>query len=153
MAVLLGGRAAEQLVFGHFSTGAADDLAKVTDIARSMVTRYGMARGARPGVAAKTRGPNFLGGVPGAWHEREYSEETAREVDCAVRKIVETSFKSAVDVPEPRTAHSLERRCARLLLEKRDAHRKRSWLSSSPSIYISSIMASTATTTASVPLG
>jgi hypothetical protein len=42
MAVLLGGRAAEQLVFGHLSTGAADDLAKVTDIARAMVTRYGM---------------------------------------------------------------------------------------------------------------
>ena len=49
MAVLLGGRAAEQLVFGELSTGAADDLVKVTDIARSMVTRYGMDRDARPG--------------------------------------------------------------------------------------------------------
>ena len=47
MAVLLGGRAAELIVFGHLSTGAADDLAQVTDIARGMVTRYGMSREAR----------------------------------------------------------------------------------------------------------
>ena len=48
MAVLLGGRAAEEMMFGHLSTGAADDLAKVTDIARSMVMRYGMVKDARP---------------------------------------------------------------------------------------------------------
>ena len=51
MCVLLGGRAAEQLVFGEISTGAADDLVRVTDIARSMVTRYGMEQTARPGGA------------------------------------------------------------------------------------------------------
>ncbi|HAO75283.1 MAG TPA: cell division protein FtsH, partial [Pseudomonas sp.] len=60
MAVLLGGRAAEWLVFAHLSTGAADDLAKVTDIARAMVTRYGMST--RLGHLALEREPNaFLG--------------------------------------------------------------------------------------------
>jgi len=116
MAVLLGGRAAEHVVFGHLSTGAADDLAKVTDIARDMVTRYGMAPELGPVSLAESR-PAFLGGVPQAgWHEREYSEETAREVDCAVRGIVERIFKRAVDVLE-RNRATLERG-ARLLLEK-----------------------------------
>jgi cell division protease FtsH len=116
MAVLLGGRAAEHVVFGHLSTGAADDLAKVTDIARDMVTRYGMAAELGPVSLAESR-PGFLGGVPQApWHEREYSEETAREVDCAVRAIVERVFKRAVDVLE-RNRATLERG-ARLLLEK-----------------------------------
>jgi cell division protease FtsH len=116
MAVLLGGRAAEHVVFSHLSTGAADDLAKVTDIARDMVTRYGMAAELGPVSLAESR-PGFLGGVPQApWHEREYSEETAREVDCAVRQIVERVFKRAVDVLE-RNRATLERG-ARLLLEK-----------------------------------
>ncbi|MGZ8154682.1 MAG: ATP-dependent zinc metalloprotease FtsH [Burkholderiales bacterium] len=116
MTVLLGGRAAEHVVFGHLSTGAADDLAKVTDIARSMVTRYGMAPELGP-VSLEESRANFLGGVPQApWHEREYSEETAREVDCAVKKIVETAFQRAVDVLNA-NRERLER-SARLLLEK-----------------------------------
>lgn len=98
MVVLLGGRAAEHIIFDHMSTGAADDLAKVTDIARSMVTRYGMASELGP-VSLEESRASFLGGVPQAsWHEREYSEATAREVDCAVRKIVEGAFQRAVDV-------------------------------------------------------
>ena len=64
MAVLLGGRAAEQLVFGELSTGAADDLAKATDIARSMVTRYGMDEGL--GHVSYAEGPPRLLDVPGA---------------------------------------------------------------------------------------
>ncbi|MGZ8210908.1 MAG: ATP-dependent zinc metalloprotease FtsH [Burkholderiales bacterium] len=116
MTVLLGGRAAEHVVFGHLSTGAADDLAKVTDIARSMVTRYGMAPELGP-VSLEESRANFLGGVPQApWHEREYSEETAREIDCAVKKIVETAFQRAVDVLNA-NRERLER-SARLLLEK-----------------------------------
>jgi cell division protease FtsH len=116
MAVLLGGRAAEHLVFQHTSTGAADDLAKVTDIARNMVTRYGMAPELGP-VSLEESRSSFLGGVPQApWHERDYSEETAREVDCAVRKIVEQSFKRAVDVLTA-NRERLEA-AARLLLEK-----------------------------------
>ncbi len=98
MAVLMGGRAAEHVVFNHYSTGAADDLAKVTDIARDMVTRYGMdpELGA---VSLEESRPAFLGGAPAApWHEREYSEATAREVDCAVRRIVEAAFRRAVEL-------------------------------------------------------
>jgi cell division protease FtsH len=116
MAVLLGGRAAEHLVFQHTSTGAADDLAKVTDIARSMVTRYGMSPELGP-VSLEESRASFLGGVPQApWHEREYSEETAREVDCAVRKIVEHAFDRAVGVLTA-NRDRLEA-AAKLLLEK-----------------------------------
>jgi cell division protease FtsH len=91
MAVLLGGRAAEHLVFGHLSTGAADDLAKATDIARSMVTRFGM--GGTLGPVTYERDPStFLGQ---AYRERLYGEETAREIDVAVREIVERQFQRA----------------------------------------------------------
>ncbi len=97
MAVLLGGRAAEQLVFAHLSTGAADDLAKVTDIARAMVMRYGMH--AKLGhVALESQRPAFLE-VPGAMPAtREYSEETAREIDTAVREIVAAAFDKALGI-------------------------------------------------------
>ena len=96
MAVLLGGRAAEHLVFGHLSTGAADDLAKVTDIARSMVTRYGMDEKLGNIVYEDERNPLF--DVPGAeHHDRSYSEATAREIDCAVRDIVDKAFHKAAD--------------------------------------------------------
>src|SRR6185369_9201273 len=77
MAVLLGGRAAEFLIFEHLSTGAADDLRRVTDIARSMVTRYGMSE--RLGNVAYDRDPRtFLTGpdLPLPARERDYSDET-----------------------------------------------------------------------------
>ena len=116
MTVLLGGRAAEHLVFKHLSTGAADDLAKVTDIARNMVTRYGMDPQLGP-VSLEEARPNFLGGTPrAAWTEREYSEATAREVDCAVRSIVQRAFSSAVALLE-KNRDVLERG-ARWLLER-----------------------------------
>src|ERR1700742_1235677 len=81
-----------------------------------MVTRYGMSPELGP-VSLEESRASFLGGVPQApWHEREYSEETAREVDCAVRKIVEQAFKRAVDVLTA-NRDRLEA-AARLLLEK-----------------------------------
>ena len=84
MAVLLGGRAAEQLVFGHLSTGAADDLVRTTDIARSMVTRYGMVP--ELGHVAYDRDrPGFLGGPGGCPPTAPYSEQTAQAIDAAVR--------------------------------------------------------------------
>ena len=92
MAVLLGGRAAEQLVFGHLSTGAADDLSKATDIARSMVTRFGMGAELGP-VTYETEPNSFLGQPYGS--QRLYGEETAREIDVAVRGIVEAQFQRA----------------------------------------------------------
>jgi cell division protease FtsH len=92
MAVLLGGRAAEHLVFGHLSTGAADDLSKATDIARSMVTRFGMGDTLGP-VTYESEPNAFLGQAYGS--QRRYGEETAREIDVAVRAIVENQFQRA----------------------------------------------------------
>ena len=99
MAVLLGGRAAEQIVFGHLSTGAADDLAKVTDIARSMVMRYGMHEKLGHVAYQAERSVFFQAPetMPGA---REYSEETAREIDRAVRTIIQDAFDKAVETLE-----------------------------------------------------
>ncbi|MBK7849043.1 MAG: ATP-dependent zinc metalloprotease FtsH [Zoogloea sp.] len=91
MAVLLGGRAAEQLVFGEVSTGAADDLQKVTSIARSIVMRFGMHE-ELGNVAYESERSNFLGQTAPP-QERSYSEETAREIDCAVRTIVARAFE------------------------------------------------------------
>ena len=96
MAVLLGGRAAEDVIFGHLSTGAADDLAKVTDIARSMVMRYAMVEGLGHVAYEEERAP-FLGGPLPQGH-REYSEETAREIDVAVRGIVERAYEKALGI-------------------------------------------------------
>jgi cell division protease FtsH len=92
MLVLLGGRAAEHVVFGHLSTGAADDLSKATDIARSMVTRYGMGGTLGP-VAYETEPAGFLAQFQGP--QRLYSEATAREIDLAVRGLVSSAFERA----------------------------------------------------------
>ncbi|MGB8931567.1 MAG: ATP-dependent zinc metalloprotease FtsH [Anaeromyxobacteraceae bacterium] len=96
MAVLLGGRAAEQLVYGHLSTGASDDLSKVTDIARNMVTRYGMAPAALGPIAYETEPNNFLGQSMGG--RRLYAEATAREIDVAVRALVEAQLQKAASL-------------------------------------------------------
>ncbi len=96
MMVLLGGRAAEFVVFGRFSTGAADDLAKATDIARSMVMRYGMDKELGPVTYQKEHSP-FLES-PMTYHDREFSEETACEIDTAVRKIIQNVFDDAVEI-------------------------------------------------------
>ncbi len=117
VAVLLGGRAAEKLVFNEVSTGAADDLAKVTDIARSMVTRYGMDEDLGYVAYDKDR-PGFLGQpVPqGLSSEREYSEETARRIDAAVRSIVQAVFERAYGILERNRA--ILDRCAEALLQQ-----------------------------------
>ena len=112
MAVLLGGRAAEEIVFGHLSTGAADDLAKVTGIARSMVMRYGMVKTLGHVTYEEERSP-FLA-VPGMPQPREFSEATAREIDVAVREIVESAYTKALDVLGRERA-LLERGAAQLL--------------------------------------
>ncbi len=92
MTVLMGGRAAEHLVFGHLSTGAADDIAKATDIARSMVTRFGMGERLGP-VSYESEPQGFLGqGLEGP---RRYAEDTAREIDMAVRDLVDAAFLRA----------------------------------------------------------
>jgi cell division protease FtsH len=102
MAVLMGGRAAEHLVYGHWSTGAADDLAKVTDIARSMVTRYGMAE-KLGGVSLEETPQSFLG-TPALPPKHDYSEQTAREIDCAVRELVNAAFDRATAILQAKRA-------------------------------------------------
>jgi cell division protease FtsH len=114
MAVLLGGRAAEEVVFGHLSTGAHDDLSKVTDIARSMVMRYGMVKSLGH-VAYEEEQSRFLMN-PGFQKTREYSEETAREIDVAVREIVKGCYEKALGILAREKA-TLER-WAQKLLEK-----------------------------------
>ena len=115
MAVLLGGRAAERLVFNEISTGAADDLQKVTNIARSMVTRFGMADQVGQ-VAYESEQSPFLATPGGAVRSREFSEATAREIDAAVKDLVDRAFAKAVKVLTDK--RSLLERGAQLLLQK-----------------------------------
>ena len=117
MAVLLGGRAAEYIVFGELSTGAADDLVKVTDIARSIVTRYGMTE--ELGLVAYERVQrSYLGDMPQMPYatERSYSEATAREIDATVKNIVDAAFRRTVNLL--RAQRDTLERGARLLLER-----------------------------------
>jgi cell division protease FtsH len=115
MAMLLGGRASEQVVFGYFSTGAADDLVRVTDIARSMVTRFGMVDDLGH-VAYEPERPVFLN-IPGAGlRQRDFSEETAREIDCAVREIIKRAFDAAMAIMTEKRA--VLEQGAELLLQK-----------------------------------
>ncbi len=94
LAVLQGGRAAEFLIFGHYSTGAADDLSRATDMARDMVTRYAMVPELGSATYVEDDGPGFLG-VSRGLGVRTHSEETAREIDMAIRGIVDASFTRA----------------------------------------------------------
>jgi cell division protease FtsH len=117
MAVLLGGRAAERLIFGQVSTGAADDLAKASDIARSAAAQYGMVPSL--GDVAYDRGhQQFLQGAqpPGGWFERSYAEQTAREIDCAVRELVSSAAERAF--AELKSRRDVLERGAKNLLEK-----------------------------------
>ncbi|WP_424895088.1 ATP-dependent zinc metalloprotease FtsH [Tepidimonas sp. HKU79] len=113
--VLLGGRAAEKLVFGHLSTGAADDIAKVTDIARDMVMRYGMDESLGY-IAYEAQRPQFLD-VPGlASGGCPRSPETQARIDEAVRRIVMDAFERACAILQQHRA--LLERCARELLQR-----------------------------------
>ena len=115
LAVLLGGRVAEYIVYGEFSTGAADDLARATDIARSMVTQYAMVPELGNATYAENGG-GLLGGPGSVFHSRRYSEETAREIDCAVRAIVDAAFDCARAVLEHN--RPILEESARALLER-----------------------------------
>jgi cell division protease FtsH len=117
MTVLLGGRAAEWIIYGHLSTGAADDLVKVTDIARAMVTRYGMTE--ELGHVALEKDRRSLLSTDQPFYgpqEHQYSDETAATIDEQIRRIVDEAFDRTVGLLEVRKK-TLER-AARLLLEK-----------------------------------
>jgi cell division protease FtsH len=92
--MLLGGRAAEEVVFGNVTSGAFDDLQRATDIANRMVTAYGMSKVLGPLAYEKHGGNNFLGN--GLVQRRLVSEDTAKAIDEEVKGIVEAAYKQAI---------------------------------------------------------
>ncbi len=94
MAVLMGGRASEEIVFGEVSTGAADDLDRATDIARQMVTRFGMSDALGQRVYEPQR-QAYLGEAMIGTRPKDYSDETNREIDIAVRKLIDEAYEKA----------------------------------------------------------
>ncbi|MEE9132196.1 MAG: ATP-dependent zinc metalloprotease FtsH [Gemmatimonadota bacterium] len=98
VAVLLGGRVAEEIVFGEISTGAQNDLGRVTDIARSMVVEYGMSESLGP-IAYENRARGMLGlRQPMDLEQAQLSEETRQEIDREVRRIVDEAHARAHDL-------------------------------------------------------
>jgi cell division protease FtsH len=96
MAMTLGGRTAEEIVFGEITTGAANDLEKVTATAKQMVMRYGMSEKLGPRVFGHDHGQPFLGREFSS--EPDYSDEIAREIDDEIRRIVESAHVQAKDI-------------------------------------------------------
>jgi cell division protease FtsH len=96
MAMTLGGRAAEELVFHEVTTGAANDLEKVTHTAKQMIMRFGMSEKLGPRVLGRNHDMPFLGRDMGA--EPDYSEEVAREIDDEIRRVIEDAHESAHQV-------------------------------------------------------
>jgi cell division protease FtsH len=116
LAVLFGGRAAEALVFGELSTGAADDLAKASELALDMVTRFGMADEVGQVTYERPRSP-FLDAAGQLHAERPHSEATARAIDHAVRRLVDEAFDTATGILTKRRA-LLEEGAAQLLAKE-----------------------------------
>jgi cell division protease FtsH len=114
MAVLLGGRVAEEMKFGEISTGAHNDLFRATDIARKMVKEYGMSQKLGPLTFEKEKRPLFLEGTMAP--SKEYSENTAMEIDKEVSQIVTETYEKVKNGLEGRM-DKLEK-VAKLLLEK-----------------------------------
>ncbi|MBA2630058.1 MAG: ATP-dependent metallopeptidase FtsH/Yme1/Tma family protein [Thermoleophilaceae bacterium] len=96
MAMTLGGRAAEEIVFGEVTTGASNDLEKVTATAKQMVMRFGMSEKLGPRVFGHDHGQPFLGREFSS--EPDYSDEIAREIDDEIRRIVEEAHQAARDI-------------------------------------------------------
>ncbi len=103
MVVLLAGRAAEQIAFGEVSTGANDDLAKVTDIARQIVTRFGMTQALGQAVLER-QSTTFLGDQKFGVREKDYPEDTAREIDVTVKRLIDEAYDRAVGLLTERRA-------------------------------------------------
>ena len=96
IAMTLGGRAAEEIVFGEITTGASNDLEKVTATAKQMVMRFGMSEKLGPRVFGHDHGQPFLGREFST--EPDYSDEIAREIDEEIRRIVESAHQRAKDI-------------------------------------------------------
>ncbi|HEX8123018.1 MAG TPA: ATP-dependent zinc metalloprotease FtsH [Solirubrobacteraceae bacterium] len=96
MAMTLGGRAAEEIIFGEITTGASNDLEKITATAKQMVMRFGMSERLGPRVFGHDHGQPFLGREFSS--EPDYSDELAREIDDEIRRIVEAAHQQAKDI-------------------------------------------------------
>ena len=107
IAVLLGGRIAEELIFGEASTGAQNDLVKATDIAKSMVKSYGMSDKLGTITLDRERQPLFMQ-IQAPQEKGDYSEETAREIDCEVRRIIDEQYERVKRLLAERKAALLE---------------------------------------------
>jgi cell division protease FtsH len=114
MAMTLGGRAAEEIVFGEITTGASNDLEKVTETAKAMVMRYGMSERLGPRVFGHDRSQPFLGREFSS--EPDYSDEIAREIDDEIRRVVEDAHQTAKDILEDKR-EALDR-ISKILLER-----------------------------------
>jgi cell division protease FtsH len=113
--VLMAGRAAEYLAYGQISTGAADDLGRATDIARQLITRFGMSAELGQSVLER-QNATYLGDRMATLGEKDYSEQTAREIDLGIRALLDEAYQRAKALLESRRADLDEG--ARLLLEK-----------------------------------
>lgn len=115
IAVLLGGRVAELLVFNEISTGASDDLVKVTNIAEAIVTKYGMSKTMGPVVFEEERN-QFLQGVFPSNEQRPRSEETSKMIDSEIKIIIEEAFQTTKNILQAN--RDILEEGAKLLLEK-----------------------------------
>ena len=115
IAILLGGRAAEEVIYGEVSTGAQDDLRKATDIAKSMVKAYGMSEKLGQVSLERDRQSIFLQTGP-SQTPGDYSERTSREIDCEVRLLIDEQFERARNLITSQEA--ILRKAAQVLLEK-----------------------------------
>ena len=115
IAVLLGGRNAEELIFGEASTGAQNDLVRATDIAKSMVKSYGMSEKLGAITLDRERQPLMMQ-IQAPQEKGDYSEETAREIDCEVRRIIDEQYERVKRLLVERKAALLEG--AKKLLEQ-----------------------------------
>ena len=115
IAILLGGRAAEEVIYGEVSTGAQDDLRKATDIAKSMVKAYGMSEKLGQVSLERDRQSIFLQTGP-SQTPGDYSEQTSREIDCEVRLLIDEQYERARNLITSQEA--ILRKAAQALLEK-----------------------------------
>jgi cell division protease FtsH len=93
LAMMFGGRTAEELVFGHMTTGAGDDIEKATELARKMVCEFGMSTELGPMTFGRKDEQVFLG--KDLYHQRDYSEHTAIEIDREVRRMIQEAYDTA----------------------------------------------------------
>ncbi len=114
LAMMFGGRAAEELVFGHMTTGAGDDIEKATELARKMVCEWGMSKELGPMTFGRREEQVFLG--RDIAHHKDYSEHTAIEIDREVRRIIDDAYQKARQLLSDRAP--LLQAVAERLLEK-----------------------------------